>query len=173
MLNTETDTEKLSVQPRPDAAQAPEQAKNQTVSQPCDLEHAEQQTQHLAQQQSQQQLLLLTQQQEASSDATAASAQPQLGGAHASEQAQELQAAVQPRVPARVELQTQHPAPQQSQQQTLPGGRGGRERTVSGEMLARAEGAAGTSSEPAATSNAAQTDWGYGFDEEVGYPGEG
>jgi hypothetical protein len=141
----------MPAQPRSDASHAPEQAQDQIVPQSHDLGHAWQQTQLFAKQQTQQQLLLLSQQQQTGSDAATASAQPQLGGAHAPEQAQELQAAAQPRVPARVELQTQHPAPQQPQQQTLPGGRGGRERTKSGEMLARAEGAAGSSSEPAAT----------------------
>jgi hypothetical protein len=164
MLNTETGTEMMPEQPRPDAAQAPEQAQNQTVPQPRDLEHAGQQTQHLAQQQSQQQLLLLTQRQEASSDAAAASAQPQLVVAHASDQAQELQAAAQTRALAHAELQTQHPVLQQPQQQTLTGGRGGRGHKKPGEKLARTEGSAGSSSEPAATAIAAQTDWGYGFD---------
>eukprot|EP00900_Chrysochromulina_parva_P010724 jgi/Chrpa1/19653/Chrysochromulina_OHIO_Genome00024229-RA len=172
MLNTETGTEMMPAQPRPDAAQAPEQAQNQTVPQPRDLEHAGQQMQHLAQQQSQQQLLLPTQRQEASSDAAAASAQPQLVVAHASDQAQELQAAAQTRVLSHAELQTQHPVLQQPQQQTLTGGRGGLGHKKPGEKLARTEGAAGSSSEPAATAIAAQTDWGYGFDEEAGYPGE-
>eukprot|EP00900_Chrysochromulina_parva_P004897 jgi/Chrpa1/14408/Chrysochromulina_OHIO_Genome00023372-RA len=154
----------MPVQPRSDASHAPEQAQEeeQIVPQSRDPGHAWQQTQSLAQQQSQQQLLLLTQLQQTGSDAAAASAQPQLGGAHALEQAWELAAAQLP-VPAHaVYLQIQHPAPQQPQQQTLPqaahtdataaggekrgrGERGGRGRKKSGENQARTEGAAGCS----------------------------
>jgi hypothetical protein len=173
MLKLETETEMMPAQPRSDASYAPEQAQveEQIVPQSRDPGHARQQTQSLAQQQSQQQLLLLTQLQQTGSDAAAASAQPQLGGAHAPEQAWELAAAQLP-VPAHaVHLQMQHPALQQPQQQTLPqaahtdataaggekrgrGERGGRGRKKSGEKQARTEGAAGSSTDPAVIESA-------------------
>jgi hypothetical protein len=126
MLKLETETEMMPAQPRSDASYVPEQAQveEQFAPQSRDPGHARQQTQSLAQQQSQQQLLLLTQLQQTSADAAAASAQPQLVVAHASDQAQELQAAAQTRALAHAELQTQHPVLQQPQQQTLTGGRG-------------------------------------------------